>query len=79
MSGALKGYRYLTGLCGVVTSRHHALAPAEAFRTRNAHQPIRVYRLPQSMPISEGEIVPESAVEIYMSAKSKPLPSTYRR
>jgi hypothetical protein len=78
VSGASKGYRYITGMSGVITSRHHSMSGAEGFRKRNAHQPIVIYTLPRSMPLAEGEEVPECAVDVPMT-KAKPKPSTYRR
>lgn len=79
MSGALKGYRFLTGLQGVVTSRHHVIEAARTFQASNRHQPIQIYKLPRSMPVSEGETIPESAVEVVEGSKRAPSPSTYRR
>lgn len=76
MSGALKGYRFLTALAGVVTSRHHSLAPARRFCATNQHQPLEVFRLAVPLPINVGEAQPARAVLV--ETEPAPRKGSYR-
>lgn len=83
MSGALKGYRYVTALDGRIASRHHKPEAALAFKKLNAHSPLVAYKLSSPMPVTYGDKLPglESTVRATVLEETEPAErakGTYR-